>query len=163
MSVRKIRLFRFALAIAAAVLLIILAACGQYSVPITERPNRNIETSLLGDWVSIDGRAKIKIRQLSESTYIVSYNGVLFKAFHSDISGGPFLSVQELETREQSYNYLTYRLSDDGTHLYLRLVNEELVPRDTKDSANIQKLLRRNLQNPALFHNEDEFTKRGRT
>jgi hypothetical protein len=134
-----------------------LAAC-QYSVPITERPTRNVEIKLIGNWVSADGRETIKIRTLSQSTYIVSYNGVLFQAFHSDLSGIPFLSVQELETRERSYSY-TYRLSDDGAKLYLRLINDEVVPRDTKDVASIQRLLKGNVHNPASFRNEDEFTK----
>jgi hypothetical protein len=70
-----------------------------------------------------------------------------------------FLSVQELETPNRSYSYLTYRLSEDGTKLYLRLVNDDVVPRETKDVTSVQRLLRRNLENPSLLRNEDQFTK----
>ena len=94
-----------AIAIVIALVLLGLGAC-QYSVPITEQPTRQVETNLLGDWVSTDGRESIKIRKLGQSTYIVSYNGVLFQAFHSDLSGISFLIVQELETHDRSYRYL---------------------------------------------------------
>jgi len=158
MNLRNFGTYRSRLALVFTLTVLSLGAC-QYSVPITERPTRNIEMKLIGNWVSADGRETIKIRTLSHSTYIVSYNNVVFQAFHSDLSGISFLSVQELETRERSYTYLTYRLSEDGTKLYLRLVNDEVIPRETKDVTTIQQLLKRNLQNPALLRNEDEFTK----
>ena len=158
MNLRNFGTYRSTIALVIALVLLSLGAC-QYSVPITERPTRNVEMKLIGNWVSADGRETIKIRTLTHSTYIVSYKNVLFQAFHSDLSGISFLSVQELETRERSYTYLTYRLSEDGTKLYLRLVNEEVVPRETKDVTSIQQLLKRNLQNPALLRKEDEFTK----
>ena len=160
MNLRNFATYRSRLALVFTLTVLSLGAC-QYSVPITERPTRNVEMKLIGDWVSADGRETIKIRTLSRSTYIVSYNNVLFQAFHSDLSGISFLSVQELETRDRSYTYLTYRLSEDGTKLYLRLVNDEVVPRETKDVTTIQQLFKRNLQNPALLRNEDEFTKVG--
>ena len=158
MNLRNFGTYRSTIAVVLALVVLGLAAC-QYSVPITERPTRNVEMKLIGNWVSADGRETIKIRTLSQSTYIVSYNNVLFQAFHSDLSGISFLTVQELETRNRSYTYLTYRLSKDGAKLYLRLVNDEVVPRETKDVTTIQQLLKRNLQNPALLRNEDEFTK----
>lgn len=158
MNLRNLGTYRSTIAVVLALVVLGLTAC-QYSVPITERPTRNVEIKLIGDWVSTDLRETIKIRTLSHSTYIVSYNNVLFQAFHSDLSGVSFLSVQELETRNRSYSYLTYRLSEDGTKLYLRLVNDDVVPREIKDVTWIQRLLKRNLQNPALLRNEDEFTK----
>ena len=158
MNLSNFGTYRSRIARAFTLALLSLGAC-QYSVPITERPTRNVEMKLIGNWVSADGREAIKIRTLSQSTYIVSYNNVLFQAFHSDLSGISFLTVQELETCDRSYTYLTFRLSEDGTKLYLRLVNEEVVPRETKDVISIQQLLKRNLQNPALLRNEDEFTK----
>jgi hypothetical protein len=158
MNFRNFGTYRARLAFVFTLAVLSVGAC-QYSVPITERPTRNVEMKLIGNWVSANGRETIKIRTLTQSTYIVSYNNVLFQAFHSDLSGISFLTVQELETRNRSYTYLTYRLSEDGAKLYLRLVNEEVVPRETKDVTTIQQLLKRNLQNPALLRNEDEFTK----
>jgi hypothetical protein len=118
-----------------------------------------VDAKLIGDWAATHERLRLKIRASTNTTYIISYSGFLFQAFHSDISDVPFLSVQELETDARSYSYLTYRVSEDGTKLYLRLVSAEIVPSETSSPAAVQKLLKQNLQNPALFRNEDEFTK----
>ena len=56
----------------------------EYEVPITSAPTRKIDEKLLGDWVSKDGKDKMKVRRLDDSIYIISYNGDLAKAFHSD-------------------------------------------------------------------------------
>src|SRR6185295_17050404 len=122
-----------------------------------DQPTRKVDRQLIGEWVSLDGVDVIKILQLTDSTYIASYNGAIFRAFHSDVAEVQFLSVQELETGHRIYSYASYRLSSDGNKLYLRLVNEEVIPEDTDDSVVIQKLLIKNLQNPALFNSEEEF------
>jgi len=49
-------------------------------------------------------------------------------------------------------------LSGDGT-LVGRGVSDKVIPDETKDSASVQKLLEENLQNPALFEDEAQFTK----
>jgi hypothetical protein len=41
----------------------------------------------------------------------------------------------------------------------LRNVNDTVVPDDTKDSASVQTLLKKNLKNPALFGDETQMTK----
>jgi hypothetical protein len=148
---------RILLAVVAAFALVSVAACGEYAVPITDQPTRKVDRQLIGDWVTPDGIDMIKIRQLTDSTYIVSYNGVFFRAFHSDFAKIPFLSVQELETDSRIYSYVTYRLSPDGSKIYLRMVNEEVISDESNESGVIQKLLLKNLQHPALFHSEEEF------
>jgi hypothetical protein len=142
-----------------ALLTVVLTACGQYSAPITEQATRKINATLIGDWASADRKVRIKIRELNETAYVVTYNGILFKAFHSDFSGVSFVSVQELETPERSFTYLAYRTSDDGQKLYLRLVNKEVIPDDVQTASAVRLLLRDNLQNPALFHTEQTFIK----
>ena len=155
----NLRGFRLILVLAATSLLLTLLACGDYKVAITEQPTRKIDGRLIGTWVSRDGVEKLKVRSLSESTYVISYSGMLFRATHSDIAGISFISAQELETPERNYIYVAYRLSDDGRKLYVRVVSDEVVPEATKDSATVQKLLRNNLQNPLLFGSGGEFTK----
>jgi hypothetical protein len=139
--------------------LVVLAACGDHKVPITQQPTRKIDERLIGNWVSRDGAQRIKVRPLNDFTYVISYFGILFRAFHSDIAGLSFINAQDLETSERNYFYVNYRLSDDGQKLYVRIVSNKVVPEATKDSATVQKLLKDNLQNPLLFGNEDEFTK----
>ena len=157
MTTRQKATTRIALAALATISLLSFAGCGEYAVSITDQPTRKIDRQLIGDWATADGGDVIKVRQLTESAYIVSYNGILFRAFHTDFGRVPFLSVQELETNIRTYSYVSYRLSPDGNKIYLKLVNEEVIPDDPTEIAAIQKSLNRNLQNPSLFHPEEEF------
>ena len=100
----------------------------------------------------------MKVVKLDDSNYSVSCDGDLYRAYHSDVADTPFVSVQKLESDKPQYAYWTWKLSDDGT-LSLRNVNDKVVPDDTKDSASVQNLLKKNLQNPVLFGDEMQMTK----
>jgi len=135
-----------------------LSGCdGDYAVPITSGPTRKIDQRLLGNWVSKDGTDKIKVRSLDDSIAIVSYNGDLLRALHSDVGGTSFISVQDIDSADRKYIYLAYKLSDDGKRLDLRVVNTKVIPKETKDSVSVQKLLKKNLQNSNLFGDEAQF------
>ena len=99
------------------------------------------------------------MRRLDDSTYVVYYNGDLFRAYHSDVAETPFASVQDLNSNARKYAYVTWKLSDDGKSLSLRNVNRKIIPKETKDSAAVAALLRKNLRNPELFGEEIEFLK----
>lgn len=150
---------RFILVVVGLAFLVSLSACGDYKVAITERPTHSIDQRLIGNWILRNGAERLKVRPLSDSTYVVSYSGLLFRASHSDVAGVSFINAQDLETTEGKYFYLTYRLSDDGKRLYLRLVNDKVIPETTKDSTTVQKLLRDNLQNPELLGTEGEYSR----
>ena len=75
---------KLALVAVAIVCCLSLSGCeGDYAVPITSGPTRKIDQRLLGNWVSKDGTDKMKVRRLNDSIAIVSYNGDLYRAFHS--------------------------------------------------------------------------------
>ena len=133
-------------------------AC-QYEAPITSSPTRKVQERLLGDWTSSDGKETLKLRSLDDSTYIVYYDGDLFRAFHSDVAETPFVSVQDLNSSDRKYAYVVWKLSDDGKNLRLRNVNDKVVPKETKDSATAVALLTKNATNPELFGEEIEFRK----
>ena len=135
-----------------------LTGC-QYDVPITSGPTRNVEERLLGDWMSTDGKEKLKLRRLDDSTYIVYYDGDLFRAYHSDVGDTPCASVQDLNSNARKYAYIIWKLSDDGKSLRLRNINDKVVPKETKDSATVVALLTKNASNPELFGEEIEFRK----
>ena len=134
------------------------SAC-QYDVPITSGPTRNVQERLLGDWTSADGKEKLKLRSLDDSTYAVYYDGDLFRAYHSDVGDIPFASVQDLNSNDRKYAYIIWKLSDDGKSLRLRNINDKVVPKETKDSARVVALLAKNAGNPELFGEEIEFSK----
>lgn len=137
---------------------LVFSAC-QYEVPITSSPTRKVQEQLLGNWVSLDGKENMRVRQLDDSTYVVYYDGDLFRAYHSDLAEMPFVSVQDLNSNDRKYAYVVWKLSDDGKRLTLRSVKEKVVPKETKDSAAVAALLTKNARNPELFGEEIGFRK----
>jgi hypothetical protein len=137
--------------------ILVFNAC-QYEVPITASPTRKVQEQLLGNWVSLDGKENMRVRRLDESTYIVYYDGDLFRAYHSDVAEMPLASVQDLNSNDRKYAYVVWKLSSDGKGLTLRSVNK-VIPKDTKDSAAVAALLTKNARNPELFGEEIEFRK----
>lgn len=136
----------------------VISGC-DYDVPITDGPTRKLDERLLGNWISKDGKEKMKVRRLDDSTYVGSLDGDLFRAFHSDVAGTSFISAQDIDSAERKFVYLTYTVSADGNQLGVRSVNDAVIPKDTKDSARVQSLLQSSLQNPKLLEEEEQFTK----
>jgi hypothetical protein len=101
----------------------------------------------------------MKVRALDDSAYVVYYDGDLFRAYHSDVAETPFATVQDLNSSDRKYAYVVWKLSDDGRNLRLRSVNDKVVPKETKNSATVVALLKKNASNPELFGEEIEFQK----
>jgi len=118
-----------------------------------------VQERLLGNWTSADGQEKLKLRKFDDSTYIVYYDGDLFRAYHSDIGEISFATVQDLDSNDRKYGYVIWKLSDDGKSLRLRNINDKVVPKETNDSATVVALLTKNASNPELFGEEIEFRK----
>ena len=133
-------------------------AC-EYEVPVTSSPTRKVQEQLLGNWVSLDGKENMRVRRLDDTTYVVYYDGDLFRVYHSDVAEMPFASVQDLNSNDRKYAYVVWKLSDNGKRLTLRSVNEKVIPKGTKDSAAVAGLLTKNARNPELFGEEIEFRK----
>jgi hypothetical protein len=133
-------------------------AC-EYEVPITSSPTRNVQERLLGDWISLDDKETMKVRRLDDNIYIVYFDGDLFRAYHSDVAETPFVSVQDINSRDRKYAFLAWNLSDDGKHLRLRSVQSKLMPKEQKDSARVAELLRENAKSPELFGEEIQFSR----
>ena len=133
-------------------------AC-HYEVPITSSPTRKVQEQLLGNWVSLDGKENMRVRRLDDSTYVVYYDGDLFRAYHSDVGEMPLASVQDLNSNDRKYAYVVWKLSSDGKGLTLRNVNNKVIPKETKDSAALAALVTKNARNPELFGEEIEFRK----
>jgi hypothetical protein len=133
-------------------------AC-QFEVPITSSPTRKVQEQLLGNWVSLDGKENMRVRRLDDSTYVVYYDGDLFRAYHSDVAEMPLASVQDINSNDRKYAYVVWKLSSDGRRLTLRSVSNKVIPTETRDSAAVAALLTKNAHNPELFGEEIEFRK----
>jgi hypothetical protein len=132
-------------------------AC-QYDVPITSGPTRKVEEQLLGDWSSADGKEKLKVRRLEDNTYVLYYDGDLFRAYH----GHRGQTVRHgLGSQLERSQVCLHRLEimENGKSLSLRNVNDKVVPKETKDSPTVVALLTKNARNPELFGEKIEFRK----
>ncbi len=148
---------RLAFGVVGCLCILAVSAC-EYEVPITTSPTRKVQEQLLGNWVSLDGKENMRVRRLDDSTYVVYYDGDLFRVYHSDVAETPFVSVQDLNSSDRKYAYVVWKLSDDGNRLSLRSVNK-VISKETKDSATVAALLTKNAHNPELFGEEIEFRK----
>jgi|CXWL01.1.fsa_nt_gi hypothetical protein len=138
---------------------LLLAGCN-YDVPLTARATRNVDARLLGVWIGAeDSKDTMVVRQLDETTYVVAMDDDLYRAFHSDFAGTAFLSVQELN-RDRLYTCVTATLSADGNQLTVRTISTKVVPDGTKGRAALQKLIKANLANPALYGDPGVFTRK---
>ena len=157
MKAKFVHLFLFALGC------LLLSSCN-YEVALTAQPTRKIDERLLGDWVAVEKEnAKdemLHVRQLDDSTYVVSMDSDIYRVFHSDFAGAAFLSVQDLNPGNRKFLYYTWRLSSDGKQLTLQGVREEVVPEGTKGRAALQKLIKQNLGNSKLLGDEIRFARK---
>ncbi|HVQ38862.1 MAG TPA: hypothetical protein VMS31_15090 [Pyrinomonadaceae bacterium] len=83
----------------------------------------------------------------------------MYRAFHSDLGQTSFISAQEIDSAGRKYVYLAYQLANDGQSLELLAVDDKVVPRESRDSASVQKLLRDNLNNPKLFGDKGQYVR----
>jgi hypothetical protein len=141
------------------------AGCN-YDFPLTEKPTRQVDARLLGEWVSFDkDQQKLEqmtVRKLDDSTYIVAMDHDIYRVFHSDFADTPFVSVQDLNSDERKYAYYVWELTPDGKQLTVKGVRTRLVPEQTKDRVAIQKLIKENLANPLLYGDALVFTPKKR-
>jgi hypothetical protein len=144
---------------------LLLTACN-YDFPLTTQPTRPIEPGLLGDWVNFDQNDQklmhLNVRQLDDTTFVLSLDGDLYRAFHSDFAGVKLMSVQSLQPGSEARKYVYYRyvLAPDGDHLNLAGISTKVVPEETKSQGEAQRLIQANLANPQLFVDELQFTRK---
>jgi len=141
----------------------LLPGC-DYDVALTAQPTRKVDERLLGNWVAVDKDSpkpeSMHVRALDDSTYVVAFDDDVYRAFHSDFAGTAFLSVQDLNSSNRLYLYLTAELSADGNRLTLHTVSTKVIPAETKGRAALQKLIRANLGNPKLFSDALVFARK---
>lgn len=130
-----------------------LLSC-EYDCPLTA-PTRPVEPNLVGDWTSITPeREWMKIRKLDETHYIVVRNGDLFRVHHSDLAGMSLASVENIDSGNGKWSFVSWELAESGKVLLLRTVNDKLVPDDAKSPA---QLITANRANPELLTSEIAF------
>jgi len=133
----------------------ILAAIGMsgciYPVPVTEAATRGVEPGLVGEWMSADGKNRLEVRRYDDRNAVVVLNGLVLRAYHSEVAGLPLVTLQELESPERKYAYVTWQLADGGNRLEWRAVSRKVVPEDLGTTALVRARLEKERDNPALL------------
>jgi hypothetical protein len=146
-----------------AVTCMLLFGC-DYDFPLTAKPTHKIDPRLVGDWAPVDKEdAKdeiMHVREFDGSNYAVSMDKDIYRAFHSDFANTAFLSVQDLNATNRKYLYFVWALSADGNQLSLKGIDTKVIPEATKSAGDVQRLIKQQLKNPALFRDELRFTRK---
>lgn len=152
----------FPLGLTAAIALF-LAGC-DFDSSLTPVATHKVDARLLGDWVGVEqenGKEEIMtVRKFDDATYAVAMDHDIYRAYHSDFSGQPFLSVQDLNSDDRKYCFYTWQLSAEGDQLTLRHVSTKVISDKTKTGPELQKLIKANGANPQLLEKEIQFTRK---
>ncbi len=142
---------------------LLLTGC-DYDAPLTPAPTRKIDPRLLGDWVAAkkDDQAEptMHVRQWDDATYAIAIEDDVYRVWHSDFAGQPFVSAQDLNSAVRKHCYYTWALSADGAQLTLRRVRTEVIPEKTMPGGAIQQVIKANLANPKLLDEPLVFTRK---
>ena len=144
---------------------LLITGC-DFEVPLTPVATRKVDARLVGDWVAAekdgDKAELMVVRKFDDATYAVAVDDDIYRVYHSDFAGQPFVSVQALNSEGLGYCLYTWQLSADGNQLTLRRVSTKVIPDKTKTGAELQKLIKANLANPQLLEKEIQFTRKKR-
>jgi hypothetical protein len=135
---------------------LLLAGC-DYDVPLTEKPSGPIDQKLLGNWLSPEGW--MMVRSFDADHYVVSYNGAIYRGWHSTVAGRSFITLHSLDAQSPKFTYVSYSLGNDQRRLDVRVVRDEVLSKEIKDSAAMRKALEQVVPNPALLTEVTPFTR----
>lgn len=123
-------------------LLISLFASGCfYEAPISEKPSREIDKTLLGVWtVSDEPTGKLTVTETDANTYAIEYMSpkegdkkqevLKFRGYHTAISGKDLLSLQLTEpqgNQQGKWLFVSYTAAQPD-RLEVRTINSKVVP-----------------------------------
>lgn len=149
----------------------LMAGC-DYTVPLVTTPKIAIDKSVLGLWQKPkeDGQAEqLLVLPLDESEYLVSYpsgskEAMFARACICRVAGITFIQLKWFGTAEAAipddnrvYQFATYSVAADK--VTVRLLNSEIVKKETASTDDLVKSITANKDNPKLFTEELVFTK----
>ena len=137
-----------------------LSAC-DYDVPITTNPTRRVDARLLANWTLVSPLKSehMRIRRFDDSNYVIAYQDGLYRAHHSDVADLPLVSVQVIEDQQRKFVYFAWQLSDDGNRLTIKTIRATVIPKETRDSGTVAKLIETNRANAQLFEDSFAYTR----
>lgn len=133
---------------------LLLSGC-DYEFPLTSTPSSGVNPRLLGDWIATkqsgEDEPTLHVRQWDDTHYAIAIDDELYRVHHSDVGKLPFISAQDLNSRNRRYAFFTWALSPDGNQLTLRRVRTEVIPEQTTTAQSLRQLVIENAGNPRLL------------
>ena len=148
---------------------VLLAGC-DYTVPLAEKPETQIDTALVGQWqITLDGKdVRLSVLALAADEYLVAYPSGTPDTLYARAclcQGTEFALVQlrwfgsanaRADFSAHPYQYAAYGI--EGDTLVARLINPEVV-KPAQTAAALLSAIKANNTNPDLFRSELRFTR----
>lgn len=138
--------------------LLLLAGCS-FDVPLTEKPTREIDPSLLGSWFSLADGESLNVYKLADDQYLVVDDGDPYVCTHSDLSGISFISCKAIGNTDLygKYAYISYKT--DADTLVLMELNDSLSIVD-KSPGEIRSIVEEAAKNGTALNPDSKTQKR---
>lgn len=157
--------------------LLMLLACGllvgcEYTLPLVQTPETDIDNAVLGLWQRTKEDGKIEqllVLPLDKREYLVSYpaesdNAMFARACLARAGGKTLVQLKWFGTAEGNvpddkrvFQYVTYSVS--GDKLSFRLLNSEVVKKDVNSADALARAIAANADKPELFKEAVVFSK----
>ena len=127
--------------------LLLCAGC-KFDLPLTEKPTRGVDPSLLGSWFSLADGTPLDVYRLNAEEYLVVDNGAPYICSHSDLAGTYFVSCRQLTNEKKYYGkyaYMAYKV--ENGELVLKILNDSLGITEKSSPAQIRQTLEEAVKN----------------
>ena len=124
------------------VILLLLAGC-KFERPLTEKPTRDIDPSLLGSWFSLTDGKPLDVFKLSQKEYLVVDDECPYVCTHSDLAGTNFVSCRQIGNDKDVYGkyaYIIYKIENDN--LVTIPLNESLPLTEKSSAEDVRSVLK---------------------
>lgn len=152
---------------------VLLAGC-DYTVPLAKSPKLELDRAVVGLWQSTDPDGKVEqllVLPLNERQYLVGYpsgsrntmfaRGCLWRRGDLTLVQLDWFGTAEgkIPDDKRTFQFLSYRV--EGGTLRVRLLNPEVVSRETDSSSALARSIAEHAADPKLFREEMVFHKAG--
>jgi hypothetical protein len=122
-------------------LLLILAGC-KFEAPLTEKPTRLVDPTLVGSWFSLSDGNRLEVYRLSGEEYLVTKGGKPYVCTHSDLSGIKFVSCRQLENSKEYYGKYAYSAYEiEKGELLIYQLNESIGIKEDQSVEKVRELI----------------------
>ena len=141
-----------------------LLLCGgcKFESPLTEKPTRGVDPSLLGGWFSLSDGKPLDIFRLNGEEYLVLDDGTPYVCSHSDLAGTSFVSCRQIKNDKDYYGkyaFMAYQI-ENGDLILNALANDWTTKNELSSPAQIRQMLEEATKNGKALDSDPEHVRR---